>query len=90
MALVDKESLKDISMYIRSIAPSSIEGIAEGLGLQGMDKAIWILRYRDKVPIEEVAERLHISIATVNRTILRLKTMIVIEMTSRVQSSDEA
>lgn len=79
---VDRESLKDITCFIRSISPASVEKICINLGLQGVEKDVWLLRYRDNISIEEVADRLNISVATVNRVIQKLKIMIAIEVAS--------
>lgn len=82
MALVDREDLKDITTYIRSISPLAVENICLYLKLQGIDKDVFLLRYRDRISIEECAERLNTSVPTINRVILRLKTMLALELTS--------
>jgi DNA-directed RNA polymerase specialized sigma subunit len=81
----DLQSVKDISAYIKSIAPSSVERICINLGLCGIDKDVWLLRYRDRYTIENIAEQLNVSVATINRIIHRLKIMVAIEIS---QDSD--
>lgn len=80
MNIVNKNELKSISTFIKSVSPSSIEKICINLGLQGIEKDVWLLRYRDKLSIEEVAERLNTSVPTINRIIQKLKVMIAIEL----------
>jgi DNA-directed RNA polymerase specialized sigma subunit len=80
MNLVDREDLKDISSFIRSISPSTVEKICDSLKLTGLDREVWLLRYRDKHTIEEVAAELHTSVATINRIIQKLKIMIALEL----------
>lgn len=77
---VSKDDLKDASTFVRSISPSAIENISKLLKLQGNDRDVLLLRYRDKKTIEDVASILNISIATVNRTIYRLKRMVAMEI----------
>lgn len=83
----NKDDIKDITQYIRSISPNAIENICLYLKLQGIDKDVFLLRYKYKMSIENVAERLSISVATVNRTILRLKTMLAIEVVKQSENS---
>jgi predicted transcriptional regulator len=80
MCLVNRQEIKDINEYIRSISPASVEKICINLKLQGIDKDVWLLRYRDHCSINEVAEKLNVSVATINRTIIRLKTMMALEL----------
>lgn len=77
---INKQDIKDINSYIKSVSPLTIENICNYLQLQGIDKDVFLLRYRDKRTIEDVAECIGISVPTINRTILRLKTMLAIEV----------
>jgi rRNA maturation endonuclease Nob1 len=85
---IQKQTLKDINTFMKSISPTSIEKISLNLGLNGTCKQVLLLRYRDNYSIESVAEQLNVSVATVNRIIRKIKVMIALEISSNQVDKD--